>query len=898
MKHPISIPADRAQAGAKSRIGFRVFAILCVFVVALVSISVTLVAFRVEHVVLKLAQERSFQQGRQIQEQVDEAVRLGIALEEMSHLSRTLQEKADEDVSLAAIAVLGESTDVIDGVRADLIKQAVNPVWNDQLLGRHGVPADRSAHVVGPFLVSGLPIIDALGKRAAVLWLLHSRADIRQQTAALVWKLAPVAIMTSLLLIAVSGFYCGSLLQISRRRLQYAEAAASNALMKTGVAPQVDVDVRAFSLSEEGKRVARMLWHGGLLVALVFCAGLTLMLWQAREHAKDVIQEQLQENAASVGNHLAVQINRSLSLGVPFERLLGVDDIFAIELQQSKEIRQIQLQDASGRIVGFKQRHGAESGVKPAEGSPDQSSPERSGMFSFPLKDASSGKILVTYPENYVDRYLGSMIVDQIIAILIAFVLVSEVARIFWVHSAFKPLTEFELWMRSRTGIARTSLRNARERLARWMDELRLEMKVGTPDKAGDAVSDITKVRLLVFLVAMSEEVLRPIIATYAADAKPFTSSLSVTMLAGLPVAAFMTTLALAQPLGVMLVRWIDLRRAMVIAGVIGAVLMTANLSSNSGLVLLVLRGATGMVYGLMLILAQTAIVHITDSKGRARGLAEISAAIVAAGIIGPALGGVIAERFGSLPLFPTAGAFYLLAGLVALFLPLLQRTEEEKSSPSPSSAKGFVAVFRQPQVLSVIFCVAIPARLAAAAILNILIPLYLVQTGDSATTIGRVLLLYFLAFFLSAPLAARWSDRTGRRKPYVLSGCVLSVFACGIMAFASGAVAIGICSFLLGVAQALLSAPQLAIVTEIFERRGKDPAGGKALAGQGLAAFRLLERAGSIAAPFVAAIAAGMLGLAGAVVFIGVILAMGTAGFVFGLRNYNENENEMRDSV
>lgn len=89
------------------------------------------------------------------------------------------------------------------------------------------------------------------------------------------------------------------------------------------------------------------------------------------------------------------------------------------------------------------------------------------------------------------------------------------------------------------------------------------------------------------------------------------------------------------------------------------------------------------------------------------------------------------------------------------------------------------------------------------------------------------------------------------------------------------------ICCALLGLGQAMQSSPQLALVTEIFEHR----AGSQQLATpeQALAAFRLLERLGSIAAPFATAWAVSAFGYAGAMWAIGIFLTVATLGILRG---------------
>ena len=90
-------------------------------------------------------------------------------------------------------------------------------------------------------------------------------------------------------------------------------------------------------------------------------------------------------------------------------------------------------------------------------------------------------------------------------------------------------------------------------------------------------------------------------------------------------------------------------------------------------------------------------------------------------------------------------------------------------------------------------------------------------------------------------------------------------------------------CCALLGFGQALQSSPQIALTTEVFEHRPGHKA--SATPEQALAAFRLIERGGSIVAPFVTAVAVTAFGYAGAVVAVGGLLTVATLGLVAGLR-------------
>lgn len=168
--------------------------------------------------------------------------------------------------------------------------------------------------------------------------------------------------------------------------------------------------------------------------------------------------------------------------------------------------------------------------------------------------------------------------------------------------------------------------------------------------------------------------------------------------------------------------------------------------------------------------------------------------------------------------------------------------------------------------------------------ILSVVVPLYMNELQQPPAVAGRVLLLYFLCFALTASLAAHWSDLLGQRKPFIVAGGVLSVLACLSLPALGGVWGMAACCALLGFGQAMQSSPQIALTTEAFE--GVEASRASATPEQALAAFRLIERGGSIVAPFVTAVAVTAFGYAGAVVAVGLLLSVSTLSLAAGLRN------------
>lgn len=564
---------------------------------------------------------------------------------------------------------------------------------------------------------------------------------------------------------------------------------------------------------------------------------LAALAWQAQAIAKPLLLSQIELNAQAVLRSVQAPIERALQLKITPDQLVGVEALLAEELQPADELAFMTYRGPDGRTLAFRTR--------------DATSRVESAIeLRRPLSDASgqpAGELVAGIAPNFIDRCLVGIGVDLLLALVVGVVLVRELLG---------------------SMLARSSP------YAQGVNH-------GVAGEWG-------RLRFIVFFTALSEELLRPFFSVFASEAVPLPWSLSPTMLAGLPVTAFMLTLAMAQPLGPWITRRIEPRRSMFFVLLGGFVLMALTATTRDGLTLVLLRAGSGVAHGLVLILAQTTIVRTTTVNQRARGLVEISAAIVAAGVCGPMIGGLLVERFGASSALAACAASLAIAGVSSLRIAAL--TEQNHALAAGLGGwRGLTTAMGNRRVVVVTWLAAVPARLVAAALLVVVTPLYLLEQGEPPSAAGRALLLYFLAFMLTAPVVARWSDLLGRRKPWLIAGSALSAFACAALPLLGGFVGAALCCALLGIAQALMSSPQLAWVTEAFEHGGYSAAHG-ASSVQALAAFRFIERFGSIVAPFVVALAVAQFGLTGAVGAIGGLLAACTVLLVFILASYSES--------
>jgi len=875
--HPLPGAHDGAAAAVdlaalRPRLRRESLVFAAIFSLALFGLSLVLIAWRTEQLLTQLSQDRVVRLLQQVADEGERGMQFGVAVADQTSLVERLQRMQSEDQSLRAVFVETDRGDPVAMAGDEALRTAIDARWSPPLLSG-GPDHPPSVRTTGRGVFVGTAMFDSTGAPAATLWAVMDPGPVRQQA----HDAATSMVLQALPLIVGTLFLTWW------------------ALVRWG--SRVMESVQRARDTRKTTRYGHALWIALLLAGV---AAPSAMVWIAREAARPFVTLQIQSNADAVGRTLSGQVARALASGVPWSGLNGMDELFRKQLAEAPELSYLALRQGDAAPT-----HATWGADVPAAQRRDGKDSEED--FSQRAVDVAGladngGRVVVGYPSDYVNRQLGGMLLDLVLALVIAAVLVRELSRGLWRKSLLYPLAAFAQargwqrvqlrWQRRHAvpaDAAQAHSRDAAECRAQLLEAVGRGQGGANAQAASlmpSAVAgQLTLLRLTVFLVALSEELLRPFFTVFASEVRPFDASLSPTMVAGLPVAAFMTTLALAQPAGPALAKRFDLRWSLVLSALVGMFALAATSWAQDAWTLIALRAAGGAAYGLALILVQTAIVRITPPQQRARGLAEVAAAIVAAGIVGPPFGGMIAARAGDVAGF-VACALCMAAALVAamrLSLAPASAQAAQRGLATTGGWRGYWAVLREPRAVCVILGSALPGRLVAVTVLSVVVPLYMSELQQPPAVAGRVLLLYFLCFASTATLVAHWSDLLGQRKPFIVFGGVLSVLACLSLPLLGGVWGMAACCALLGFGQALQSSPQIALTTEVFEHQPDSLA--TATPEQALAAFRLIERAGSIIAPFVTAVAVTAFGYAGAVVAVGVLLTVATVGLVAGLR-------------
>lgn len=558
---------------------------------------------------------------------------------------------------------------------------------------------------------------------------------------------------------------------------------------------------------------------------LVSLAGAGLV-WHATRLFSADLQPAVDSKAQAVAEFLQYKLQRAVALGVPFERLRGVDAYFTETRAQHPELLGLRLYAPEGTVL-------AQAGTAGATDT---------GIWRKLDLPQTQGAAIATFGDPaHVARSMKAILADLGIVLLAALLIFNEALRAL---------------------------------LARPL-----------PAQAGpvpDTASALAAIRLPLFLLILTEELTRSFLPLHIRGLAVETATgtlLGSATATGLPMSVYMVFFAVATPLGGLLAdRW-GPGRAFAAGALFTALgFMWAALTEGYWQ-FTASRALCATGYALATMACQRTILTHTDRDTRAQGLALLIGAVGIAAICGSSIGGVIADRLGAQPVFALSALLGLLGWAVFRMLCGQEAPRGSGAAPSEGPVPTFALadlgrLLAQPRFAALMLAGAIPAKIALAGFLFYLAPLALAHAGFSPAAIGRAVMLYFILISVLNPLASRLSDRLGWRwSPVLAGGAMIAVGGlAGLAMPAIGTENAVLCGILaLGLGTGLSAASLQALASELGSAQNRIPAVAK------IAAFRTLERLGSAIGPVLAGALVGGLAYGGAMTGIGFLVMTAT---------------------
>ena len=266
---------------------------------------------------------------------------------------------------------------------------------------------------------------------------------------------------------------------------------------------------------------------------------------------------------------------------------------------------------------------------------------------------------------------------------------------------------------------------------------------------------------------------------------------------------------------------------------------------------LLVFRGLGGLGSTMFTVSAMALLVRLAPPSIRGRVSSAYASAFLLGGMLGPALGGLLASFGLRLPFVVYAAALVVAALVVAL------RLSGASLRPSADRPQGPPMPLRE--------ALGVPAYRAALAsafangwcnfgVRVAVLPQFAVTVYDRPWVAGMALAVAAVGTALTLQVAGRMADSVGRR-PLVIAGLAVTALGFGLLGLSADLWVLLVLSAVSGLGAGLVNPAQQAAVADVV---GSDRSGGSVLA-----AFQMAQDGGAIVGPILIGVIADQVGFA-----------------------------------
>jgi predicted MFS family arabinose efflux permease len=673
---------------------------------------------------------------------------------------------------------------------------------------------------------------------------------------------------------------------------------------------------------EEGARLSRRLNHRLLaLTLLLLLIGAATFSYTALRLFEADLRPALDRKGQLLAETLARDLERAVTLGVPFDQLVGVPAALDALRSGHEEVSYIAVADPRHvvrHVVGVDAK-----GLQPLLGLRGTEMTVAMGdsldsEATIDVEGQRLGSVHVGVRQSYARQAQTDVLYDVLVVFLVSLLVTFELLLVLVTLGVAQPLRQVaSLLARVLAGdLSPVPLATARDQVGRLLVHLQEQLNglsqrfdalaakaAGSagagaawqklrddiamrlqPRKAADGApvrANLAVVRAPLFLFMFAEELSRSWFPLYVRQIYEPIPGVDEALVIGLPISLFMLVVAIFTPMAGGIIERFGTRRVMVIGtapaviGFIGAAFAVSIYD------LIAWRCLSALSYAIIFIGSQGFIARNTDPANRAQGMAVFVVAVITAGLCGMSVGGILASQLGYRETFLVSAV--LAVGAAAFMVGALP-ADAPAGGTVTKRQKATAADWRQllsnPRFAALVAFAAVPTKIVLTGYLYYLVPLYLNELGAGGSLTGRVMMAYGLLIVAFGPWMARVADRLGKHGLFVALGGLLGgggALLVGLQPPAVDPVLVVLAGVaLLGLGHALNNATQLAMVPtvapEACARLGNATV---------IGVYRLLERAGTVAGPMIAATFAATLGLGAAMAALGGLILASAVLFV-----------------
>jgi len=675
------------------------------------------------------------------------------------------------------------------------------------------------------------------------------------------------------------------------------------------------------------------------VVTLAVMMALALNAYLSQRTFERALAPEVAKKVISVGGSIRSLVLRAVESGVPFEELYGVTEGFEEVHDEAPEVAYLAITDTHGKVlhermrapVGARAYFGAERTLDLLRKPDAVPPPVRLGnlyMVTLPIvaPDKPLGLLHIGVDVRFVNAMVLDMLLDVIVVLVVSLFFTLELLHfIAGVKLDASLRTLGETFARGAEGDFRTPYQATGEQAFGSLMEL-LQATLARVNQAfaalAQAVDDgrrvpaherapalsqaqaglvslgqryrfgresdpreadptlLAKVRAPLFVFILAEELTRSFLPAYVHKLLIPLPGISPQLVLGLPIALFMLIVAIGQPFFGLWCERLGHRRTMLIGGAVAAIGFGGSALAANVLDLLAWRSLCGLGYGMVFVAAQAYVLDHAPPTQRASSFAIFVGAIMAAGVCGPSIGGILADNIGMRPTFALAALLALCSLVVMRGLPDGRPPAENRPPMRVPTVSEIGTLLMNRNFMIVTGLAAMPAKILLTGMCFYLVPLYVLTIESTQAMSGRILMTYGAVMVVVAPLTAALATTRERMHWLVGGGLVVSGLGGALLLAGAGIGWIFAAVVLVGIGQSLSISAQSALVAEHCLAE-------IATMGDGIVygVYRLLERLGNALGPMIAAALVLFVGYRSSFVVIGCAVALAGAAFLVATR-------------
>jgi predicted MFS family arabinose efflux permease len=580
---------------------------------------------------------------------------------------------------------------------------------------------------------------------------------------------------------------------------------------------------------------------------------------------RDRYFQNIREKSQAMGRLLKKDINYLLGIGIPLNRLVGIDDLLKDILVFTPELADITIVDKAGESlyrveaensekISTSSSQGVVKIAPQIESSKPVSLSDRKTEYRIVLPVAKEGQptgfVHLNISRSFVMAKIRDMIFDSATVAVVSLLIGFEFVFFLLAHV----LSGVDRW----AAIPRQS-----------EDTSELQVDVAIPDEKH------IYVRTAAFLYAFSMALSMSFLPIYAEDLYTPTLGLGKELVIGLPISAEMLFVAISLTLGGV---WLD-RRGWFWPFLTGAIITGTGVClcgvARDIIELMICRGAVGFGYGLVVMATQSLVIQVSAQERRSSAIAGLEAGFFSGFISSTAVGGMLADRIGFSYVFFLGSVLTVVTLLfVLVFLKELRNigpgAMDRPAAPIKTDRRsGFYSVFKDREFVGILLLSAIPAALCLVGFLYFASPLFLTRAGVGQSDIARLMMIYGLCMVYVAPSINRWVDSLENKKIPIIAGGILGGSALLSFHYLNSVMMFVLILLLFSISGGMSYGARLSLISEAESSKSAGVA-------KALGIFNSLERLGNIFGPILVGSMITAVGITQAVSNVGLMYLMG----------------------